>query len=385
MSAQQQYTVTLRQLTDNIRRQKPNVDPNNCVDWINQGIRSVLDRKPYWSGTLKRGVLKIPNSYTSGSIQLFQDSTAVTGTGTNWTVSDKVNTIVPNGIRKTGLQTIVPASMAGIDADTVLYVDGSGTPEIVPVVQTTRTAFLANFQYQHNPNCTLTTSSLAGRQLRLGKNYPTYSIRAITSATSAEIDNPWAGPDFDGTYVLCQMYYTLSPDIKEIFIMADLFQMIPIRLHIQQEALNRIDPQRAASGPPYMLADHTPNENGNMQYEVYPIQLVARQLPYLYAAQWPELKADGDRPPSFINPNVFLYSALSKAFRTPSEKDDAFVNPKTADYYEVMAEKELQGAMQSDESKAQRAYTNMADIFGGGADFRQTHDFSVTDDYAQWW
>src|SRR6266700_5300417 len=170
-------------MTGRVRQIKPNAPASAIRDRINDRIRYLMDSQPFWADLLKQGILSMPAAYVTGQVTMSPNSKVVTGTGTGWPVTDVSNTTLPAGIFELGVQTVAPASMNGIATDAFLYIDASGTPEAVAVLETTRTTFSANFTHRHNPNCTATQSSLAGLQFRLGANYPTYTIRGVHSST----------------------------------------------------------------------------------------------------------------------------------------------------------------------------------------------------------
>lgn len=379
------YTATFGELIGRVRMQKPSIDSLLAGSFLNERVRSLLDLKQTWSGMIKRGVISIPAAYRTGSLRLTVGSTTVTGSSTSWPTNDVVNTTSTQSVLAAGAQWITPASMSGINDDTVLYVDAAVTPEIVAVQETTSSAFLAKFLSAHATGFTLTASSLAGRQLRMANTKPTFTIRAVESSTSLVMDNPWGETSISGqSYEIVKIYYTLSSDVRELLAVVDAQQGQPIEFHVPQEFLNYTDPQRSSTGDPRCLADFSPNENGNMQVEVYPVPTSARQLGYMYYQQWPKMKAAGDRPPSFINPDVFLYGALSDAFRTKVKADDPFYDISTANHYEGMFRAGAVAAAMADNTKYQVAYDkNYRGMFTGavGSDYYQNHAISLDEIY----
>ncbi len=385
----QQYVTTLGEMRGFVRRLKPNVDPNTIRDFLNQRVRSALDSDIIWAGLLKRGTIQIPAAYNTGSITLTSGSAAVTGTDTAWGYADAVNTTLSAAVTETGLQWVTPASMTGIDVDTMLVVDTGGSRELVAVVETDSTRFRANFRKAHSASATLTASALVGRQLKMGLNYPIYTVRAVYSATSMELDNPWAGTTLTGSsYTILKAYYTLAPNIKHLVTVVDQMQAIALKTHYPQTALNVEDPQRAASGWPYLMSDIGRNEAGNMQYEIYPHQTSPRHLGYIYVEQWPDMEEDGDQPPPFINPNVFLWGAASMALRTKVSEKDVYYDPASANFYEQKSLMELQLAISANQSKAQTWLGSEVERMMGGRGGLWYQSHAVTAGEAHgggWW
>lgn len=384
---QQQFITTLDEMRGHVRRVRPGIDPLTVRDFINQRIRSALDRKAIWAGLIRRGTIQIPDAYQTGTVSLTSGSDVVTGSGTSWPVSDAVNTSCPTAITETGTQWVAPASMGGITADSVLYVDDAGTPEIVRVVAVQSTRFLAKFEKTHTAGFTIKKSSLAGRQLRLGGSYPVYTILAVTSATSATLDMPWAGASLpSSSYSILLMYVTLAPNLKHLLDVIDPVQPTQLLLHYSQQQINWEDPQRTSGGPPYALVDMGPSPAGNIQYEIYPPQYSARQLYYIYTIQWPDLVEGGDRPPYFINPNVFIYGALAQALRVRLGPNDSGYDPATANTYEQMAERDLMAAIVADDGKVQATLQwEYQRLLGSrGANWNQSHAVSYAGGNT-WW
>lgn len=384
---QQQFVTTLEDMRGHIRRVRPGIDPNTVRDFLNQQVRSVLDRKAIWAGLIRRGVISIPSAYTTGTVAFTSGSDVVTGTDTAWAVSDVVNTTVAAAVTEVGLQWVTPASMAGIDVDSALYVDGAGTPEVVTVVAIQATRFLADFRQAHSASFTLTASSLTGRQLRVSNQYPIYTVKAITSTTGMILDMAWAGTSLASTgYSVILMYVTLAPNMKHLIDVVDPVQPLQLTTHYSHRQLNFEDPQRIAGGPPYVLADMGPSPSGNMQYEIYPPQTAARQLHYIYTIQWPDMIANGDRPPFFINPNVFIYGALAQALRMKVSDKDVGYDPGVANQYERMAERDLAAAQIADDGKvqAQMDWEYQRIMGGRGSTWSQSHAVSGMQG-GMWW
>lgn len=382
-----QYPDTCATLLGRLIRSRPNLDRSLGIDLLNDRIRTILDRRPYWAGLAARGVLSIPAAYTTGGVTLTTGSNIVTGTATAWPVSDVVNTIIPNGITRPGNQWFTPASMSNINDNSILYVDATGTPEIVTIQQIRGTQALANFQVSHNGGCTATQSSLANLQLLISSNNPYYTILGVTSSTGLILDNAWGATTLtDAGYQIVLAYTTLASDIKEIFFVIDPIQPLPLNIHVPQKWLNSNDPIRQNSNSPIWLADYIPNAQGNMQYEIYPPSLVQYNLYFAYYKQWKDMVAPGDRPPYFLNPTVLIHGALADAFRMkfpqPPKFDDPWYNPKAADDYEQKFERGVADLINADNSKAQTDYTWNFDAWGvRGSNYEQDHAISADGDW----
>lgn len=376
-----QYNDTLATMQGHVRRFKQSAGSDLIRDWLNFRMRQVLDKRPFWAGTLTRTVLSVPDAYQTGQITLTNGSTQVTGNATSWPVNDLVSTTIAEGIKEPGDQFVVPVSTTNIDDNVVLYVDPAGTPEIVPVQQVKGSAFLGRFQFTHPANCVVVASSLAGRQLRMGQRNPMLTVRAITSATSMTLDQKWAGGNLtNSAYLLIQVYVTIGSDIKYLMYAVDPVLGLELQVNIPQAQLNAIDPWRESTDFPRYIGDYLPNESGNMQYELYPPPTHQRQFNVLYARQWPDMVRPGDRPPPFINPAILIHGALSDALRQKLNAQDGWVDLRTADHYEQRFSIGMDDAVNADNEKSQQAFQwNYAQMSGGprGGDWALSHDADV--------
>ena len=376
------YSEMLATMVGRIQAVKPNARQTDCRSFINDRIRRMIDRRIFWADLLAPGVVAIPDAYVTGVVAPVSGSAAITGTGMTWPVSDLSNTTIVAGVLDYGYQEVTPVSMAGISTDSLLYVDAANASvaEVVSVIGTSPTTFTAKFSQFHGANCTVTQSSLAGRQMKFGGNYAVYTIRAITGATAALLDNPWGSMSLTGcSYQIVKAYYTVDPYLKDVLVIWDPVQGIPLRWHIPLTEVTMADPQRTTAGDPIGFVDHSPMDSGSMQYEIWPHQTVNRQLQLVFTKQWPELINPTDRPPWFINPGVIVDGATADALcinnGPPPDGKDPFFNPKLAERYEAKYEQGVQLAINSDESRSLQALTTFMNQCAGpaGANWNQTH------------
>lgn len=377
----QQYVTTLGELTGRVLSVKPNLPPTMAQDFINDAIRVICDRKQDWTGLFVERDLYVPPIYSTGNVTMTQGSDHVTGTGTAWDVSTTVNTNIPAGISRTGYQACVPASMTGITVDTMLYVTDGSSTEIVYVKSTTSTSFTATFNQFFNPGATVTVSNLAGRQLKLGYTYPVYTVMAVVSPTELIIDNPWHAATLTSSgYEIKKMYYTMEPGLKSIVSIIDPTQGIPpLRVNIPAQGINRIDPQRSATGFPQLFATRGPNANGNMQYELWPASQTERQLRAMINLQPPKLTSEGDFIPAFMNPTVIFNYAASIAKRTRMSVDDPYYDLAASQTYMQLFEVGFDYMVVAHD---QLTGTDLSWTYGtyglpGGADWERSHSWDA--------
>lgn len=382
------FSDNLFTLRGRVMRARPNIDPILVRDFLNDRLRQILDSRTIWADLLTPGILSFPNptitQYDSNNnpidtVSLTYGSPVVSGSGTTWPVSDVTNTTIAAAITEIGYVEVTPASMAGITANSFVYVDAAGTPEIVPVIDVTATTFIGKFELTHGAGATVTQSSLANLQLKLNASYPVFTIGAVTATNSLTLTLPWGGPSISAqTYAIKLMYTMLAPDLKAIVAMKDEQSGFPVRLHVALEEADFRDPRRTlVSGNPwYSLLDLGANQQGNMVYEVWPAPSQARQFSYYYNRQWPDMVKDDDRPPPFINASILFYGALADAKRHRVAKDDPFYDPQIAQEYEVKFMMGVEDAKNADEAKCFKAMKNAwwRGMLPGGYDSFQLND-----------
>lgn len=385
-----QYTSgqTLEYMVARVLQAKPNASQSEVVNCLNSRIHTVIDGRIYWSDLLAQRIIPFPNAYTTGTVNLTQGSNVVTGAGTAWPTNDVVNTTSTAAVLYSGYQEITPASMNNIKIDTMLYCDSGGAnPEVVSVVEVTPTTFWASFTYSHSTNFTLWSSSLSGQQLNTGDNNPIFDVWAISSSTTAILNQPFGGASVTSwPYQILVMLVTIDPLLKVILSVVDPQQGIPMKIYVRIEDLDAIDPQRSSQMNPLCLVQSTPTPAGTMRYEVYPTVTSVYQLRAIVGLQWPELKYDTDRSPWFIDPDLFVTGALAdilriKNCRIDSDKDP-WHNPQLAMEYEQLFRLRLQDVINADEAKAQRAFSNMSSDMGilqyAGGNWFLAHDIDLT-------
>lgn len=353
-----QFNDTLQVLRGRVMSARPDISAPIVDGFINDRVRQVMDTRTFWSDLLVFGNLPIPDSHDDGTISLTKGSATVTGTDTVLPVNDIVDTTLPDGVDEIGYAEVTPASMDGITDNSLLYVDADGDPEIVPVVRKFDQYFIGKFSKVHDADCTVTQSSLANLQLRVGQAYPTFTVGAVVSATELILTLPWGGGSLaDQAYSIVKMYVALASDLKGLIAMKDEATGYPVRIHVPLEEANFRDPRRTmVSGSPYYnLVDLGANDQGNMLYEIWPAKTSEGQFSFLYWKQWPELVKDTDRPPHFINPSIFFHGALADAKRYRGRKDDWAYDPQGAMDYERRFFDGVQAAKNADEAKCLQA------------------------------
>lgn len=98
-------------------------------------------------------------------------------------------------------------------------------------------------------------ASMVGRQFRVGLTAPIYSITAVNSATSLELDSPFGGVTASGTgYTIYQCYYTAPVDFHQFICLWDPAFNWQLYLDVQQTEINIWDAQRANVSNAYVVS-----------------------------------------------------------------------------------------------------------------------------------
>ena len=378
-----QFSDDLGSMVGRVVNFRPGVSDLLIRGWINDRIRQVLDARTFWCDLVRQGILSVPDPYLTGTVSVTPGFPGVTGVATAWPVNDVVGTTLDEAVVDIGYVEAVPVSMTGITENSYLYLDSGGPQaEAVPVVETKGDRFIAKFAKTHAAGATITQSSLVNRQFRTADTDPIFTVRNVISPTSLELTDNWGGPAKSAVaYRILVMYVMLAPRLKSILDMKDETYGRPIRPHVSLREANYRDPRRSmrSLGGALHLVDFGPNEQGNMLYELWPAMSSARQISYWYHIQWPELVADTDRPPWFINPTIFVHGAIADALRHRKNKDDLYFNPDLAKDYEQRFMFGMQQAYNADEAKSKQAlqFDHERMFSPGGADFWQGNDPDV--------
>src|SRR5271155_3431303 len=72
-----------RQLVGNLLQFAPDLPVQVAKSFISQSYRRIIDSRQFY-GTLVKGQVNVPNSYTLGTVLVTNGSNTVTGTGMTW-------------------------------------------------------------------------------------------------------------------------------------------------------------------------------------------------------------------------------------------------------------------------------------------------------------
>jgi hypothetical protein len=158
-----------------------------------------------------------------------------------------------------------------------------------------------------------------GRQIKVGgsnsaamaTNGSIYSILNWDGISTITIDRPFGeGTQTAAPYSVYKTYYeppilpgnvTTAYDASTIRFLSltnksSGYSVSGKRLHTSAEQVNRMDPQRGATGDPYAILPYTRNSLGQPVYELYPSPINAGTLYVALYSRWPNVSNSQDFP-----------------------------------------------------------------------------------------
>jgi hypothetical protein len=365
------------QMVDHILSFNPKIPSQLVKRRINTHLRDIQNLRT-WAGLMVRGEFRIPAAYSTGTVAATPESDIVQGASTSWPHNDSVNTTLLTAITAANeLQDITPASMSGINqGDWLLFDEGESNEEWVLVHSKTSATFQARPTLTHDAGETITKSSFASRQLRIGGNKNLYTIIGVASDQRMKLDHAWTHPtETAQTYQVVKAYITMPPGIKIIWSIVNINQGWAIKQFLPQEVVQRYDVWRAAQGWPSILLNLTPDHIGRIRYELYPTPTVEQGIPYLAARIIGNLSEDEDCPPTCIPSHILANLALA----------DALLFDRKSEYYDPVASREfraqamaaMNGAMMADDNiymSNLEWVISQYNLISPGAAWHQSHD-----------
>lgn len=375
-------------MQDHVLTVCPKYPPQLIRRKINDNLRNIISRR-VWSGLTKQLILSVPAAYAVGTIDSVHGSDVITGTATAWPVGDLVSTDLSADVISAEVLDATPTSMAGIEPNTYILVDGGGAnEEAVYVISTTATTFKARFTGTHLAGETLTVSSLSNLQMKIGILSPFYTVTGISSPTRLLIDKVIAQPAETGaSYSLSLVYTNFAPDLKMLISVVNLERRYRIIIHMPKDTIDYSDPHRTLTQTTYMVVSHEVDPAGSQLYELYPRPVSEQAIPFFYHYQFPPLEDDGDILPNGIRSDVVVRLTTADALVWPKHKiieGGIYYDPQQSAMLKSQAVVDIEAMeMEDDNTMIMRQQWSYADWpFGGfGADWHQSHDW---DSYAGW-
>jgi hypothetical protein len=180
------------------------------------------------------------------------------------------------------------------------------------------------------------TQTMVGQQFRIGLLYPIYDIISVQNSTHLTLSDVWGG--LTSVNVGYQIYTAYQPaplDFHSFTSVYDPNFSWQLWFSIAQDELNLYDAQRSSQGTPYVVADYdyTSLQLGGAtitppipRFEIWPHQVSAYVIPYIYESRPPDLDDAGATLPRYIRGDILLEGALAQAALWPGT-DSEHRNP----------------------------------------------------------
>jgi len=137
----------------------------------------------------------------------------------------------------------------------------------IPAVYDTGTANVTRESDTIHGTGTTWTSSMVGRQFRVGSGGPIYTVKDVLSTTCIVLDARYGGStDATATYKIYQAYVTAPNDFLQFVSVVFPSRRWKLYTNIQQMELDRADSNRENFGDPYLVAsrDYTVTRTGTV-------------------------------------------------------------------------------------------------------------------------
>ena len=184
-----------------------------------------------------------------------------------------------------------------------------------------------------------------GRQFRQA-NSPIYSIIAYDGAGSITLDRPYAEPGGTfGNYQIYKCYFSPpSSDFLRYFAItntADAYTITGRKLTMNQEEMNRRDPQRGAQGDAYYQGAYKVDSNGLPVYEMWPHPTNVKPYIAIYSRRGVDLTLPGVTPvvdiPITLQRTLLMLRAEYVACRWAMKNSGRYPELKGVNWHALMA------------------------------------------------
>ena len=202
------------------------------------------------------------------------------------------------------------------------------------------------------------------QQIQLGNIGNFYTITAINSDTEIEVDRVVKYASASGeSYHIGQLYIELPTDLEVLEVVRDKQNEWRVFKNFwSQEYLDRIDPNRTATGTPTLMvyASNRIDASGNQipRMELWPAPSSTEDYIYRYR-KYKDLTAATDRGLEMVPPDTYLWGALMEAALWPgtNDKPNVFFSVENYKNYKAEFEDALRDAVIADHDRDQRMIT----------------------------
>jgi hypothetical protein len=249
-----------------------------------------------------------------------------------------------------------------------------------PIVYNTGTVTMTDGSATVTGSGTTFTSGMVGRLIKVSTY--SYLISAFGSSTSITIDRNWENATESGSsFSIVGAVITPPTDFQSFVSVYDPVESWTLRLGLNSQWLNIVDPQRTYGASPRALVSRFYNSSDVATYELWPHPTVQRNYPYLYEKRIAAL-AVGGTPPPIIRSDVLILGALADLSRWPGTpgRPNPLADPNRLNWrmYDEEYRRELEKLFVEDQNiylnnyMPKRFQTNIAPM---DADYIQSHAF----------
>lgn len=251
------------------------IDPFSASKFVSRAFRDICESRE-WGFLRARGVVKVPNAVSTGTVSVTQNDTAIQ-----------------------------------FDTAAAAVLDVFGL----------------------NP-------SVAQCQLKISAIGGPYSIANYTPGGAAVLDRPYQqATDAAAAYTLLRCYVSPPSDFLRFISINDTVKSKPILFGPRwtQQTLDRIDPQRTDTSEPYVFATYVYGADGHTQYEIWPHPTAEQAFLVEYRKRGvrEDLDTSGDLPDA-ISSDLLLARAKYRAYEFGASK--ATSAAKSSVYMALMKE-----------------------------------------------
>lgn len=193
------------------------------------------------------------------------------------------------------------------------------------------------------------TSAMAGRQIKIDNHMFTISSVDAVEQTLV-VDRVWPLADASGrSYSIHLAYVGVPADFRAFRTVIDPVEGTRVITHVSGKELDRLDPQRASTGCPTLLASLS-YASGRPRYEAWPHAVTQKVLRFLYWKIPPDFSETQDLPHNLPG-DVIKFGALADLCMWPgtAEKPNPMFGPKNASIFEARFREGLSDLWREDE------------------------------------
>jgi len=160
------------------------------------------------------------------------------------------------------------------------------------------------------------TTGMIGMQFRGGFVTPICTIVNVDAVNQViTLDLPWSAPSMSGAigYSIFQGYVSLGANIRRLYQCVNQRNGYPMSCNWPQDILNVYDTWRTYQGWTWAVANYSPTQDGQPQFELYPPPTYAQSFPFLAYIQPPDMVQNTDYPVLGLRGDLIIAGATADA------------------------------------------------------------------------